>query len=415
MRLTDELLRASDNCSLELMGHALMLAANGRFGLLPSTRPFDLMLNVTKEWVDVESLNCLAVTRDGQLIDVNYDTRYTSNVDNHVKMPQAEDLGELYLCIQVRTGEWHDAGDGYETPVYAFSLVAPETAIPDNAFPIAHLVDDHGWRADEVDFVPPCLFVSSHRKFEELLLRFNDLLKTLETKAYTSRHKNGKGRNAIRLFWPLVQQLRISANKECDLMTPMTLLSFVQKCVSAFTCACDMDDDIGLPDEKSFRSYVMAPCTYEDAYLRIKNGLDLCYQISEKVDKIAAQLQQQPIPQPQPKPDPARPAAPFIAPENLQQVCTELESEIPILCTGAATVFFTTDGSEPSAYSKRASKTTTGITAKFKNGYSVEKGTEPPKTMVIKLMAVVNGVSSPVSSFNLQLSKSQKFKDVRKI
>lgn len=89
MRLTDEVLKASDDSSAQFVGHALALAAAGRFGLLPSSRPFGISLNITKGFVDVESLDCLAITRGGDLIDIQYDTLYTGAFDSRVQIGRA--------------------------------------------------------------------------------------------------------------------------------------------------------------------------------------------------------------------------------------------------------------------------------------------------------------------------------------
>ena len=40
MRLTDEILRASDNSTMELVRNGVALAAAGRFGLCPSVTPY---------------------------------------------------------------------------------------------------------------------------------------------------------------------------------------------------------------------------------------------------------------------------------------------------------------------------------------------------------------------------------------
>ena len=52
MRLTDDILRASDNCTIELVSGAVALVAAGRFGLFPSA-PFELSLNINKGLIDV--------------------------------------------------------------------------------------------------------------------------------------------------------------------------------------------------------------------------------------------------------------------------------------------------------------------------------------------------------------------------
>ena len=410
MRLTHEVLQAADDSTAEVMGKAFVLAAAGRFGLLPAIRPFDLSLNVMNGIVDVESLSCLAVTKDGSLIDVHYDTRFTNNFDTRAFMPENVRAQEMILTVNAVQGAWHEANDGYEEPVYAFALIAPDTTVPDNALPIGRIVDDHGWRLDELDFVPPCLFVSSHYKYQDLLQRFADLLAAIDTKAREALMAGHV--SIVRSFWPLIQQLRITIDKECDLMTPMMLLANVQKCVSAFICACDMEDGMEMVGAKMFRGYVMAPYNYKDAYQRIKVGLDLCVSISDHVAKLAENApQQQPKQEPR-RTDTPRPSAPLIASKDLMQDCDTSETSILIAYDNpSATIYFTTNGSEPSDKGTRASRTRMGFRIKFDNGFRAVKGKEPDKNMLIKLMAVIDGVSSAIGASNVILHKSLKFRD----
>ena len=282
MRLTDEVLRSSDDSTIELVSNSLALAAAGRFGLLPSM-PFDLSVNISKGLVDVESLNCTAVTKSGNIIDAHYDTKFTNSFDTRIQIPEGNGEKKYILTIDY-TGQWKDSNDGYEEPVYTFSLIVPNSPIPSSSLPIARIVDEYGWRVDDMDFVPPCLFVSSHQKYGDLLKKVSDVLSEIDNKAKNLLHSNGK--DVIKIIWPVVQQLMITADKERDMMTPMELLANVQKCVSAFTCACELDDYIDLADADKFRSYIYAPYNYKDSYQRIKEGLDLCFSINEKVSKL---------------------------------------------------------------------------------------------------------------------------------
>jgi hypothetical protein len=406
MRLTDEVMRASDGSSAEYVGKALALAAIGRFGLFPSLQPFKISLNISNGIVDVESLSCLAIAKGGHLIDVHYDTSYTNVFDTRVQIPNNPEGKELLLLINLLPNQWKEVNDGFEEPLYSYSLIAPDNPIPEGSLPIARIVDEYGWRQDEQDFVPPCLFVSSHYKYEELLQRFSDLLATLDAKAKEAM-KSG-GRDTIRIFWPIVQQLRITANKECELMTPMVLLSNVQKCVSAFTCACDLDDSLELDNAKMFSSYVLAPFTYKDAYQRIKVGLELCFSITEKIDKIknSTETKQEPI-----YTEPAKTPAPVIAKEALEQQCSTPETTMPVSCSdSSATIYFTTNGTVPTIKSETAKRTKNSFAIKFDNGFT-QKGKEKERTITIKLMAVSNGINSSISSYEVALHKSTKFRD----
>ena len=384
MRLTDEVLRASDDSTIELVGNSLALAAAGRFGLLPSTH-FDLSVNISKGLVDVESLNCTAVTKSGNVIDAHYDTKFTNSFDTRIQIPEGNGEKEYVLTINY-TGQWKDSNDGYEEPIYTFSLMASNSSIPSNSLPIARIVDEYGWRVDEIDFVPPCLFISSHQKYNELLKQFSDVLTEIDNKAKNLLHSNGK--DIIRVFWPIVQQLMITVNKEQDLMTPMGLLANVQKCVSAFTCACELDDYIDLADAEKFRSYIYAPYNYKDSYQRIREGLDLCFSINEKVSKLDEGPQV-----------PSIIDAPTIANSQLIKRCTNSKARIQVTNNvSGATVYYSIDGSEPSHSLK-------GQDIQLESGFNNLRKREPDKVVMVKLKAVLNGIESNTNTYEITLQK----------
>lgn len=384
MRLTDEVLRASDDSTIELVGKSLALAAAGRFGLLPSTS-FDLSVNISKGLVDVESLNCTAVTKSGNVIDAHYDTKFTNSFDTRIQIPEGSGEKEYILTIDY-TGQWKDSNDGYEEPIYTFSLMASNSSIPSNSLPIARIVDEYGWRLDEIDFVPPCLFVSSHQKYNELLKKFSDVLTEIDNKAKNLLHSNGK--DVIRAFWPVVQQLMITVSKEQDLMTPMGLLANVQKCVSAFTCACELDDYIDLADADRFRSYIYAPYNYKDSYQRIKEGLDLCFSINEKVSKLNDGPQA-----------PSTIEAPTIANSQLIKRCTNSKARVQVTNNvSGSMVLFSIDGTEPS-------QSLNGQTLQIESGFNNSRKREPDKVVMVKLKAVLNGIESNTNTYEITLQK----------
>lgn len=387
MRLTDDILRASDNCMVELVGNALALAAAGRFGLLPSTFPFELSLNINKSIIDVDLLNCLAVTKGGFLIDAHYDTKFTNTFDTRVQIPEGNGEKEFILTIDALPEKWKDTNNGYEEPVYSFSLIAPNSPLPANSLPIARIVDEYGWRMDDIDFVPPCLYITSHQKYIELVKQFEEVLSAIDTKIRSLLRSNGK--DAIRILWPIVQQLMIAMNKEYDLMTPMGLLSNVQKCVSAFTCACELDEYIELADADKFRNYVYAPYNYKDAYMRIKEGLDLCFSINEKVGKLNEGPQAPTIIE-----------APTISDSQLIKKCTNSKAKVQITNNVAgATVYYTIDGGEPTQASK------SGLMIQIDSGFNNSRKREPDKVVTVRVKAFLNGVSSNTNTYEITLQK----------
>lgn len=410
MRLSDSLFRASDDRTDEMVGHAFVLAANRRYGLLPSASPFELSLNIGKGMLGVEALQCLAITKDGHLIDAHFGSHYDSSLSFNVAIPEIPGIEEYYVAVSTETSQWKDVDDDYEEPVYTILLIGAENEVPDNAVPIAHIVDDgYGWHLDDINFVPPCIFVSAHPKFQELLMQFADVLSTLDEKARTLAMTHSHDMASV--FWPMVQQLRIAADKECDLLTPMMLLSWVQKCVSAFTCACDLDDDIDLSDAKMYYNYVLAPYNYREAYVRIKVGLQFCASFIEKIDLLAMSTPSYTPKETMSHNIVVRPAAPALADNSLSVTCSTPETTLNVLCKNrSATVYFTTDGTQPTKNSGQASRAKDGLKIKFDNGYRKEKGKEPKKTIKVKLMAVEDGVESDTSTYSVALQKDLKFR-----
>ncbi len=407
MRLTDDLLRASDDCNMDLIGKIGVMASAGRFGLIPSDKPFEVSLNFGKGCIDIDSLSCRAISRDGTLIDVDLSTRYDNNFTTRIELPDIPGAEEFLLVIESIPGQWKSTMDGYEEPVYTFSLIGADTMVPDNGVPVARIVDDYGWRMDEIDFVPPCLFVSAHPKYNELLHRFADLLSTMDVKAKAAIGSSANG--AVTVFWPIVQQLLIAIDKERDLLSPMELLGKVQQCVSAFTCACELNPNLSFQEEKMFRSYVRAPYTVKEAYTRIGIGLKICGAIIEKVTAWADMTAPR---REEPQAAPGRPAAPSIADKYLQILCNTSETTIPIVYAGTSTsIYFTTDGTAPTRSSKMASRTRDGFRIKFDNGFRQEKGKETDKTIVMNLVAIDGNISSNVASYTITLQKDLKFRN----
>lgn len=387
MRLTDDILRASDNSMIEFVGNAFALASAGRFGLFPSSTPFELSLNIAKGFVDVELLDCIAVTKGGDFIDAHYDTKYTNTFDTRIPIPDNNEAKEFILTIDSHTEQWRDTNDGYEEPVYSFSLIAVNSPVPTNSLPIARLVDEYGWRMDDIDFVPPCLYVTSHPKYLELLGKFSEVLSEIDNKAKNLLQSSGK--DAIRILWPVVQQLMIIVDKEYDLMTPMSLLANVQKFVSAFICACELDDYIDLADVDKFRNYIYAPYNYKDSYQRIKEGLVLCFSINEKFEKIGNTPQA-----------PSKIEAPTIANSQLIKKCTNSKARVQVTNNvQGATIFFSIDGSEPSQSLKSGQMIT------IDSGFNNSRKRETDKTVIVKVKAILNGISSNTNTYEIMLQK----------
>lgn len=393
MRLTDEVLSMSDNCTSELIGKALVLSAGGNFGLFPNSRPFSLSLDINKNIIDVVSINCLGITRDGTLIDVNFDTNYTNSFDTRTVIPGSNEDAVFILCVS-STGEWRDTNDGLCEPTYSFNIIDENTSVPANSLPIARIVyDEYCWRMDEIDFVPPCLFVSSHDKYEELYSRFKQLLGKLDT---ILPHKFiTEQKEALKIYWPIVQQLAITIDKEKYFMSPMMLLGSIQKCISGFVLACSLDDYITLGDPEIFQNYVRTPYSYKNVYKKIKEGLELCTSISVKIDGFEEE-------EPAPKPKQTL-SSPTLSSDQLNQSTKTGRIKLTVgNVPDGAELYYSTDGAEPSILSKKGNVIT--VDPHFKS----DKNPEPDKQITVKLRYEYNGSNSSIVSYQINVHKDYK-------
>lgn len=393
MRLTDEVLTLSDKCTEEMVSNALALGACGRMGLMPSSRKFDVALDINNEVIDVVSVDCIGLSRNGNLIDVQYDTNYTNTFDTRVIIPSQDTSKKYYLCISVLDGI-RDTNDGMCENQYGFILVEENSASPDNSLPIARILyDEYCWRSDETDFVPPCLYVRSHFKYEELAQKFATALK--EINAGLPQQLYTEKKDAVKIFWPLVQQIMISVDKLKDIMTPMDFLAELQKLVSAFYCACSLDDNITISDPAQYISFINTPYNYRNVYEIINKGIELSLSINEKIKAFSAA--------PVCEEHPSVPA-PSINKNQLRQAveCGEVKVRITNNAPDA-TIYYTIDGSNPTQSSKSGNIII--IDSGFKNNYSKE----PNKNVMVKIVAYKDGVFSDIMTYNVQIKKGKSF------
>lgn len=397
MRLTDEILTMSDNCTLNIISNALALSAVGRFGLFPNLHPFKLSVDINKNTIDIVSINCLGITRNGTLIDVTYDTNYTNSFDTRTFIPMNSEDKLFLLCIG-SNGEWRETHNGLCENVYTFSVIEENMEIPTNSLPIARIVyDEHCWRVDEINFIPPCLFISSSDAFEKEHAQFLHILTKLD--ATLPKKFVTESKDALKIFWPTIQQLRITMDKGHDLMTPMELLGNIQNCVSSFVCACTLDEYINLGEPEEFLNFIHAPYNFRNVYKLIQTGIRLCSEIYTKVENFNE------IPSTQ---QPAEIAAPYIDREQLKQTikCGSVKIKITNPTPGA-TVYYTTDGNTPSTASM------SGTTIIIDSGFQDNWHKEPPRIVTIKTIAVKDGISSKMETFEIHIRKQNLFEGRR--
>ena len=176
-------------------------------------------------------------------------------------------------------------------------------------------------------------------------------------------------------------------------MTPMMLMANVQKFVAAFTTACDLDDRLTLSDAKTFWNYATSPYDFKNAYCKIKEGIDICFSINEKIrlmEEREESVREEKIP------------APYIPADQLNQNCSKRFVTVTVVPpTPDAVVLYSTDGNEPM-------KELVGDSISIESKFNAKRVSEPDMTVHIKLKAIANGISSEVKSFTLTLRKDYK-------
>lgn len=395
MRLTDEILALSDRCTEELVSKGFLLGACGRMGLIPSTRKFNISLDINNDVIDIVSIDCLGLTRNGRLIDVQYDTNYTDFFDTRVVIPSKQDTNiRFYLCISSIDGV-RDTNDGMCETQYSFVLIEENTPIPDSSLPVARILyDEFCWRSDDNNFVPPCLYVNSHFRYEELAQQFIHSLK--EINSGVPQHFYTEKKDAVKIFWPLLQQVLISMDKGLDTMTPMAFLANIQKLVSAFYCACCLDDYITISEPAQYLSFINTSCNYKNIYEIISNGVNLSYAINERINTFSAEpvnnVEDSPLP------------SPSIEKSQLRQMIKFGSANIKVTNNApGSTIYYTIDGSTPNQSSK------SGNIIIIESGFTDDWHKEPPLNVTVKVVAYKDGVSSEVETYNVQIRKGNPF------
>ena len=394
MRLSDDILRASDECALDYTNKAFMLAAAGRFGLLANARPFMVQINAVQNQIEVVSLDCLAITKGGDLIDVQHDGNYSGTLGNVVYLPEDDSLQDVLLLIHLDGEAWLETDENFEEPSYVFSAVPLGAAIDAHSLPLAHLVkSEYGWQLDTVNFVPPCLFVSSHYLYQEELNRFMSTLQVLDEKCCSLTRTTAC--NVLRIFWTAVRNGYISLQTEADTMTPTQLLAEMRKVVNSFIVSMQLDEHYGFASSEELAYYnqvVMNPCSFENVYLMIKKCNELCLDIDAKLDlfdRVEAPVAV----------TPSAPKAPTIADTFIK--CTNVKAKIVVINNEpGAEVHYTINGGTPTSSSP--SGTQIPVQTGFMNG----RNREPDKTVTVKVVAMLNGMESEVKTYEITLHKS---------
>lgn len=311
MRLSTDVFDAVDASIDETIRLSNVIATGGRFGLIPVNKPFELTVNVSNSILEVVSLSCHGVTKSGKIVDIDFDSNYTNTLDTRLSLPTSSNDEAFLLIVKMHDMQWREVNEMYSESKYTFELLGENSPIDANSIPLGLLVNQYGWRLDEIDFVPPCLFVDSHPKYVQQVNQTKLVLKSISDKCLKA--SNCVARHLLGTIWPSAIYNFIDIDKNRESLSPNELFSCLQKVVSSFVVGCSIDEYITLDNAEPFIAYHQKSYDLKNLYRDIKKGLELCSEISVKMDAVCAMTEVREIPvasvekpknKPQPDTDP---------------------------------------------------------------------------------------------------------------
>lgn len=309
MRLSTEVFNAMDKANEESFRMVSLLGSANRYGLFPTIKPFELSVNINGNALEVTSLNCHGITKTGCFIDIDYDSNFVNTFDARIAIPNGTDGEAYYLIIKVHENKLREINETFSELSYSFELVGENSPVADNCLPIGLLVNQYGWRMDETDFVPPCLYLSAHPKYIEQWEKARLYVKDLLSRCMLSQ--NCVAKSLLTQIWTSSSVIFSRLDKERETLTPGQLLSLLQQLISAFLIGCFADEYVSLENQDPFVLYAQKTYDAKNIYRDIEMGLTLCAEISTKMTTVFAMTEVQPqIEAPKPITKPIKPVEP---------------------------------------------------------------------------------------------------------
>lgn len=311
MRLSTDVFDALDMSCDENIRLSNLIATGGEFGLIPAHKPFEISVNVSNNVLEVVSLSCHGVTKSGKIVDIDFDSNYTNTFDTRITIPSANADEVFMLIVKFHDKEWREVSEMYSEPKYTFELLGENSPIDDNSLPIGLLVNQYGWRLDETDFVPPCLYTTAHPKYVEQVNRARLVYKSISDRCLSAH--NCVTRHLLGIIWPTVAHNYINIDKKGECFSPADLFASVQKVITSFVIGCSIDEYITLENPEPFVAYYQRPYNAKKLFRDIQKGLELCAEIAIKMDAVCGMTEvretptppdEKPKPKPQPTPNP---------------------------------------------------------------------------------------------------------------
>ena len=308
MRLSTDVFNALDLLNEESVRLSNLVATGGRMGLIPVNKPFELSVNVSNNVLEVVSLSCHGVTKSGKIVDIDFDSNYTNTFDTRIAIPNANNDEAFLLIVKLHDKQWREVNEMYSEQSYSFELINENSQIDSDSLPIGCIVNQYGWRLDETEFVPPCLYTNAHSKFVELANRVRIVLKSISDRCLSAN--NCIARYLLSTLWTTVVGSHIDIEKSQEQLTPTDLFAAIQKVISAFVVGCSIDEYITLENADPFVAYHQKPFDGRNIYRDILKGIELCSEIAIKMDAVCGmtevrEVSAAPVEKPESKPAPA--------------------------------------------------------------------------------------------------------------
>jgi len=292
MRLSTEVFNAMDKANCDSLRLVSLLGGANRYGLFPAPKPFDLSVNINGNALEVVSLSCHGITKNGSVVDVDFDSNYTNTFDTRMPIPEGVEGDAFLLILRVHEDKWREVNETFSEQSYSFELIGENSRIDDDCLPVGLIVNQYGWRLNETDFVPPCLYVSAHIKFIEQLERARGLANEAFMKCLTSQDCVAGA--LLSRVWAASADMMTKLDKERDTLTPGQLYEAVQQFVSAFMIGCFADEYVSLENQDPYALYVQRAYDAKHTWRDIEVGLSLCTEINAKLTAVCSMTAPEP-------------------------------------------------------------------------------------------------------------------------
>lgn len=309
MRLTSEIFNTMESSHLESARMAVSVASAGRCGLFGAADDFSVSVNVDNGIAETVELRCVGVTASGKIVDLDIRPESATNPDTRVSIPAGHEDEAFLLTVRLME-EWREIDELRSEECYRFELVREGGSLGPDSLPVGRIVNRFGWRLDETDFVPPCLYVHSHPTLMAQAARARQMAEALAEMCLAS--PECVARSLTGRVWSAASRLRNALDCEIQTIAPETFLVLVRGLVGEFIIGCSADSHVSLENPEPYVDYMRGVWDAGHVSRDIERGLALCAEVRGKMEVVCTMTEEAP----QAPERPVRKAQPKAAPEE---------------------------------------------------------------------------------------------------